>query len=207
MVGIWNSLFLLLYSLFDLSQLMHYCTRSTEEIFATFIFFAFTIDSIKECMTSFRQHYHYNCSNRIIHQTIDDTYDCAPEKSILFLLLMFGTLALALMLYQFSTSPYLNQFLRITLADYSLPISAIIFAAIGSILFEHIEPDSFKVSEDYKWRIAGFQSLNIESLALSLVLGFALSMLFFIDQNVSSALVSAPANRLKKGDAYHWDLL
>ena len=45
------------------------------------------------------------------------------------------------------------------------------------------------------------------AIFLSLVLGFALSILFFIDQNVSAALVGAPSNRLKKGEAYHWDLL
>lgn len=51
-VGLWNALFLILYSLFSLSNLMHLCTRSTEEIFATFIFFAFTVDALKECVES-----------------------------------------------------------------------------------------------------------------------------------------------------------
>ena len=40
-----------------------------------------------------------------------------------------------------------------------------------------------------------------------MILGFQLSILFFIDQNVSAALVNTPMNKLKKGDAYHWDLL
>ncbi|XP_046909402.1 solute carrier family 4 member 11 isoform X3 [Dermatophagoides farinae] len=209
LVGIWNSLFLLIYSIFDLSQLMRLCTRSTEELFATFIFFAFTIDSIKECITSFRQHYYCIDMNQTMIPNIDtiDDMDCAPEKSILFLFLMLGTFALGLMLYNFSKTPYLNQFLRTTLADYSLPISVIIFTLIGSIAFKRIEPDSFKVSNGYNLHIVQFQTMNPVSLALSLLLGFALSMLFFIDQNVSAALVSAPANRLKKGDAYHWDLL
>lgn len=51
-VGLWNGLFLILYALFSLSHMMHLCTRSTEEIFATFIFFAFTIDALKECAAS-----------------------------------------------------------------------------------------------------------------------------------------------------------
>lgn len=51
-VGLWNAFFLLLYVLFDLSKLMKFCTRSTEEIFATFIFFAFTIDAINQCSDS-----------------------------------------------------------------------------------------------------------------------------------------------------------
>lgn len=41
----------------------------------------------------------------------------------------------------------------------------------------------------------------------SMGLGFTLSLLFFMDQNISAAMVNAPQNRLKKGCAYHYDLL
>lgn len=67
--------------------------------------------------------------------------------------------------------------------------------------------DSFQVSTEYRWKIATLQSLTVSSIFLSALLGFALSILFFIDQNVSAALVSTPSNKLVKGDAYHWDLL
>uniref|UniRef100_A0A1I8JPW2 HCO3_cotransp domain-containing protein n=1 Tax=Macrostomum lignano TaxID=282301 RepID=A0A1I8JPW2_9PLAT len=39
------------------------------------------------------------------------------------------------------------------------------------------------------------------------VLALPLSMLFFMDQNISSAMVNCPTNKLKKGSAYHLDLL
>lgn len=48
LVGIFNGLFLTLYAILDLSQLMRFCTRGIEEIFATFIFFAFVLDAIKD---------------------------------------------------------------------------------------------------------------------------------------------------------------
>lgn len=67
--------------------------------------------------------------------------------------------------------------------------------------------DSFEVGTEFRWRLTTLSTLNIQAVFLSLVLGFALSILFFIDQNVSAALVDAPSNHLKKGDAYHWDLL
>lgn len=44
-VGLWNSFFLILYSLFDVSRLMRWSTRSTEEIFALFISIAFCNDA------------------------------------------------------------------------------------------------------------------------------------------------------------------
>lgn len=50
--GLWNAVFVILYALFDVSYLMKWCTRSTEEIFGLFSFFAFLIDPIKDCITS-----------------------------------------------------------------------------------------------------------------------------------------------------------
>lgn len=50
-------------------------------------------------------------------------------------------------------------------------------------------------------------SLTVEGIFISMALGFGLSLLFFMDQNISAALVNNPHNKLKKGDAYHWDLL
>lgn len=105
-VGLWNGFFLLLYVLFDLCKLMHYCTRSTQELFATFIFFAFSIDAFRQCINSFKLHY---CFPQAIANLTSDTGGgdaldplCSPDKSILFVLLMFGTVSLALFLRNFS---------------------------------------------------------------------------------------------------------
>lgn len=100
-VGLWNCFFLLLYVLFDLSQLMHFCTRSTEEIFATFIFFAFSIDAFTQCADNFKKHYCFCPLSNLTNDTLCETF-CSPDKSILFLLLMFGTVSFALLLYNFS---------------------------------------------------------------------------------------------------------
>ena len=48
MTGIWNSVFLVIYSLVGASRLMKWSTRSTEEIFALFISIAFTVDTCKD---------------------------------------------------------------------------------------------------------------------------------------------------------------
>ena len=44
-VGIFKFIFLIFYSALDLSQLMKFSTRGIEDIFSTFIFFAFTLGS------------------------------------------------------------------------------------------------------------------------------------------------------------------
>lgn len=105
-VGLWNGFFLLLYVLFDLSKLMVYCTRSIEEIFATFIFFAFIIDGVNLCVESFTKNYCFYASNinTTAEEFVGEMASCAPGRSIVFILLMSGTLIAALLLYNFSTT-------------------------------------------------------------------------------------------------------
>ena len=47
-MGLWNALYVILYALTNATKLMHYSTRSTEEIFALFICIAFTFDAFKD---------------------------------------------------------------------------------------------------------------------------------------------------------------
>ena len=51
-VGLWSAFFLILYSLFDVSRLMKWSTRSTEEIFALFISIAFCVDAGRDTLKS-----------------------------------------------------------------------------------------------------------------------------------------------------------
>lgn len=56
-VGLWMCLFLVVMSLTNSSNLMRFCTRSTEDIFALFTAFAFGSDGIKEAIRSFEKYY------------------------------------------------------------------------------------------------------------------------------------------------------
>ncbi|KFM77796.1 Sodium bicarbonate transporter-like protein 11, partial [Stegodyphus mimosarum] len=44
-VGLWNTFFLIIFSIFDVSRIMKWSTRSTEEIFSLFISIAFIVDA------------------------------------------------------------------------------------------------------------------------------------------------------------------
>ena len=56
-VGLWMCLFLVIMSLTNSSDLMKYCTRSTEDIFALFTALAFGSDGVKEATRSFNKYY------------------------------------------------------------------------------------------------------------------------------------------------------
>lgn len=58
-----------------------------------------------------------------------------------------------------------------------------------------------------EFRVATFETINGPSIGAALGLGFAMSLLFFMDQGVSAQLVDQPTNKLKKGNANDLDLL
>ena len=59
-VGLWCAFFLFIISLFNVSRLMRWCTRSTEEIFGLFISVAFCVDACRDTAKS--KIFKFNCS-------------------------------------------------------------------------------------------------------------------------------------------------
>ncbi|XP_068230129.1 solute carrier family 4 member 11-like isoform X1 [Palaemon carinicauda] len=245
-VGLWNSFFLIVYSLFDVSRLMRWSTRSTEEIFALFISIAFTNDAFNDVRKNFRANYYSDAcqggSNSSLQSnhtayvvlknysenyvvSISDSHGvdsnatltlvedvCTRENSILYLLLMLGTLWLGVVLYNFNKTPYLNANKREVLADYALPVAVIVLSFIGSYIFSDVHlynaMEHFRYDDNYDvFKLAPLELLPLPAIFACMGLGFSLSMLFFMDQNIGSAMVNNPCNKLKKGPAYHLDLM
>ncbi|NWW75916.1 S4A11 protein, partial [Climacteris rufus] len=238
-IGLWNSFFLVIYSLFNFSLLMKLFKRSTEEIIALFISITFVLDAFKGIIKVFKKYYHHertghsysektradaipglginttflmnssvSRSMSLENQTCTHDGHYGRETAVLSLMLMLGTLWLGHTLYQFKKSPYLHARVREILSDCALPISVLTFSVVGSYIFKEIEMSKFNYNaSDSLFVLAPVQSLSIGSVMSAMGLGFLLSMLFFIEQNIVASLTNAPENRLVKGTAYHWDLL
>ncbi|NWS36512.1 S4A11 protein, partial [Polioptila caerulea] len=230
-IGLWNSFFLVIYSLFNFSLLMKLFKRSTEEIIALFISITFVLDAIKGIVKVFKKYYHHGHTGGVksradaipglglnttflMNSSVGENQTCTHdghygrETAVLSLMLMLGTLWLGHTLYQFKKSPYLHARVREILSDCALPISVLTFSVVGSFIFKEIEMSKFNYNaSDSLFVLAPVQSLSIGSVMSAMGLGFLLSMLFFIEQNIVASLTNAPENRLVKGTAYHWDLL
>ncbi|VDN51281.1 unnamed protein product [Dracunculus medinensis] len=235
-VGLWCQFFLIIYASTEMCSLMKLATRSAEEMFSLFIAIAFTVESIRALHTSFMNNYH-NCDENSTRKKSDDNpfndlranivpffaavvdnintstnpvylHPCHRDTSILYMLLMFGTLWLGLFLYNFRKTPYLTRSRREWLADYALPASVLIMSFTGAYCFFDIEKDKFKMRENVAtFAIAPIFSLPWQGYFVCLLLGFSLSFLFFMDQNIASAIVNNSQNKLKKGTAQNLDLL
>ncbi|XP_057197757.1 sodium bicarbonate transporter-like protein 11 isoform X1 [Triplophysa rosa] len=228
-IGLWNSLFLIMGGVFNLSLLVKLFKRSIEEVIALFISIAFVADAVKGTVKIFHEYYHAptlaNGSaaelNRIsgsIHLgelnltevgpvSLPESFIlCTRARPLLCLLLMLGTLWVGYTLYQFRRSPFLHVKMREILSDCALPISVLVFSYVGSYIFNDIALPVFNFHEGPVFRVAPLDKLTGASVLSAMGLGFLLFLLIFIDQNIVVSLTNAPENRLLKGTAYHWDL-
>ncbi|XP_066524104.1 solute carrier family 4 member 11-like isoform X2 [Hoplias malabaricus] len=226
-IGLWNSLFLILGGVFNVSLFMKLFKRSTEEVIALFISIAFVGDAVKGTIKIFQKFYHgptlVNSSSVEIHILASELTSresssgqgslpaeltlCTRERPILCLLLMLGTLWLGYVLFLIKRSPFLHAKVREVVSDCALPISVVIFSFVGSYLFIDIELPVFNYHNGSIFNVAQLSELTGMNVLSACGLGFLLALLIFIDQNIVISLTNAPENRLLKGTAYHWDLM
>jgi sodium borate transporter 11 len=230
--GLCNSIFLILYSVLNACNLMKYAYRSVDEIFGVFISLAFTYDAVKSMIHIFQESYCETkltdfldmdmnlttCASNLTNLTLsgaeslkcttDVHLECSKASFMLAILLMLGTVWLGATLFNFNKSPYLDSRKRELLGDYALPFAVISFAFIASFVFRDIPSEKIKEGEG-KDEIVIVQVFGLSFIGwlYSIGLGFCLSILFFMDQNISASFVNNPKNNLKKGTAYHYDLL
>ena len=65
--------------------------------------------------------------------------------------------------------------------------------------------ERFLVTGKFDLQISNLGNISLYGLLLSPIFGFAVSMLFFMDQGISARMVNIPSNKIKKGNADDWD--
>ena len=234
MVGIWNSFFLIIYAVCNLSIFMKFSSRATEETFGNFISIALTVDAMKHLAASFNANYNNEACDAVdgVMKVVENVnvsesgpllaalghnitkrsvaevaVQCEKDVPLLYLILMLGTVWLGLTLFDFVKTPFLSARKRELLSDYSLPVAVVVFSVIGSFGLWRVNQDAFNFDGQYTMTLVAFDQLTVGAVFFAAALGFSLSILFFMDQNISAAMVNSPENHLKKGNAYHWDLV
>jgi len=210
MCGLFNAMFIIIYSVTGVSKIMLYCSRSTEEIVGLFISIAFTVDSIKYLVKQFETSYHFtNCGNdthHIVKRAADIEMVCDPKVPMLALILLCGTVFIGTGIYNFKNSPYLNSAKRVLVADYALPVAVLVMSLVGSYAFKDIEQTKFQIKNETMFKMNEWIAPTAGSVVASIGLGFVVSILFFMEGNIAASIVNNPRNRLKKGPAFHLDM-
>lgn len=126
--------------------------------------------------------------------------------AILWVALCFTTLWLGLSLNKLTQSPYLTSGVREFCADYALPVSVLAMTLIYKKFISDIEFTKFSTENRFTWKLYSVGDLSSSGHSWALLLGFCMSLLFFMDQGFGEALTNQPKHRLTKPGGYHFDL-
>jgi len=217
-VGAWSGILLIICAVTDLSYLMKYFTRFTDEIFAALVAIIFIVEAIKDVAHAFTE-------------PLEGQTSVSHDTAFLTLVLSLGTFMIARNLKDFRNSNYLRWSVREFLADFGPSISigimtiiAVYFGALSADLTlgdktyqigtdEGIAlkvanvPDEFGPSiENRPWLVDMF-SVPVWVWFASIIPALMATILLYLDQNITTRLVNAPGNRLQKGAGFHLDLL
>jgi hypothetical protein len=189
--GIWSGVLLIVLAITDASALMRYFTRFTDEIFAALIAVIFIVQA----------------AGSLLEPLADTDH---ADRGLLTLLLGLGTFALARGMRNFQRSVFLWRTLRNFVSDFGPAIAIGLMTAFS--LFEsgvEIEapavPREFSTTSGRSWLVP---LLELPVWAIFACIGPALmaTILLFLDQNITTRLVNARSNRLRRGSGYHLDL-
>ena len=193
-VGFWTSMFLILCAVTDASCLMKYFTRFTDEIFAALISLIFIYEAINSLI--------------LIFKDLDEHQQ--HDSALLSLLLALGTYFIATSLSRMRRSRFLRSFVREFLADFGPAIALIIMTIIAIVLHE-VDlkqlnvPSSIGTTSGRPWMVNLFEAPTWVMFAAA---GPALlvTILIFLNQNITSRLVGSKDHKLNRGTSYHWNL-
>lgn len=194
-VGMWTALLTILSGFLNFSNFMKYFTRFTDEIFAALISMIFIYEAIKSLVNIFME------------LDIKQHHDTA----LLSLLLALGTFMIANNLTRLRESRYLNSTIREFLSDFG-PIIAIGAMTLVAFSFNEVHldilpaPDTFSTTSGRDWFVNPW-STPLWAIMLSSIPAIFVTILVFLDQNITARLVNNPDHKLKKGKAYHWDMV
>ena len=193
-VGLWTAGFLLILAVTDASCLMRYFTRFTDEIFSALISIIFIYQAIKS----------------LIHLFEDLDVKKHHDTALLSLLLALGTYYIAMNLSQFRRSSYLRPRIREFLADFgpALALGSMTLVAVwlhGVFLDVLPAPDVFGPSTERAWAVDLWAAPTWVRFAAA-VPALLVTVLVYLDQNITARIVNSPDHKLHKGEAYHLDL-
>lgn len=192
-VGLWTMVFLVIGAVTEASRLVRHLTRFTDEIFAALISVIFIVEAVSST----------------IRVASDGTNSSA--SGLLSVLLVLGTYQVARSLSALRKTPYLRRSLRDFLADFG---PAIAMATMGYVAYRLKMIDLPSLDAPAKLEPTSGRPWLVPLTAAPMWLWFAsaipallVTILLFLDQNITLRIINAPSHHLKKPHGYHQDLL
>ncbi|XP_043963828.1 electrogenic sodium bicarbonate cotransporter 4 [Gambusia affinis] len=134
-----------------------------------------------------------------------------PDMALMSFILFFGTYSMTVSLKKFKFSRYFPTKLRKLISDFSIFMSIMTFVGLDMLVGlktpKLIVPTEFKPTRpDRGWLVMPFGKNPWWIYLASFVPALLVTILIFMDQQISAVIVNRKENKLKKGCGYHLDL-
>ncbi|MEJ1286571.1 hypothetical protein NN561_017579 [Cricetulus griseus] len=142
---------------------------------------------------------------------LGDSCRFIPDLALMSFILFFGTYSMTLTLKKFKFSRYFPTKVRTLVADFSIVFSILLFCGIDACFGLqtpklHV-PNVIKPTRpDRGWFVAPFGKNPWWVYPASILPALLVTILIFMDQQITAVIVNRKENKLKKAAGYHLDL-
>uniref|UniRef100_A0A4W5P9N3 Anion exchange protein n=1 Tax=Hucho hucho TaxID=62062 RepID=A0A4W5P9N3_9TELE len=142
---------------------------------------------------------------------VGNTCKYVPDLALMSFILFFGTYSMTVSLKKFKFSRYFPTKLRKLISDFSIFMAIMTFVGLDRLIGlktpKLIVPTEFKPTRpDRGWIVLPFGKNPWWVYLASFVPALLVTILIFMDQQISAVIVNRKENKLRKGCGYHLDL-
>uniref|UniRef100_UPI00398E4248 electrogenic sodium bicarbonate cotransporter 1-like n=1 Tax=Pristiophorus japonicus TaxID=55135 RepID=UPI00398E4248 len=144
-------------------------------------------------------------------QLVGKTCDYVPDITLISFILFFGTFVCSMALKNFKTSRYFPTAFRKLISDFSIILSILIFCGIDILVGvdtpKLIVPSELKPTNPHReWFVYPFGANEWWMCLIAIVPALLVTILVFMDQQITAVILNRKEHKLKKGAGFHLDL-
>ncbi|XP_051533575.1 electrogenic sodium bicarbonate cotransporter 1 isoform X2 [Myxocyprinus asiaticus] len=138
--------------------------------------------------------------------------DYVPDITLMSFILFLGTYACSMCLKKFKTSRFFPTMVRKLISDFAIVLAILIFCGVDALVGvdtpKLLVPSEFKpTSPNRGWFIPPFGGNPWWVYLAASLPALLVTILIFMDQQITAVIVNRKEHKLKKGAGYHLDLL
>ncbi|XP_037548627.1 electrogenic sodium bicarbonate cotransporter 1 [Nematolebias whitei] len=142
---------------------------------------------------------------------VGNACDYVPDITLMSLILFFGTYTCSMGLKKFKTSRFFPTTVRKLISDFAIILTILLFcgmdALVGVDTPKLIVPSEFKPTSPLRgWFIPPFGGNPWWVYLAAALPALLVTILIFMDQQITAVIVNRKEHKLKKGAGYHLDL-
>ncbi|XP_078812087.1 electrogenic sodium bicarbonate cotransporter 1 isoform X7 [Oryzias latipes] len=144
-------------------------------------------------------------------QLVGEVCDFVPDITLMSFILFFGTYTCSMGLKTFKTSRFFPTTVRKLISDFAIILTILLFCVVDALVGVNtpklIVPSEFKPTSPHRgWFIAPFGGNPWWVYLAAALPALLVTILIFMDQQITAVIINRKEHKLKKGAGYHLDL-